>query len=217
MPTTAAESAATTPEPSQPTAVTTTTTRASPATTTLQPDPQCAVAGCGKPCKGECELDCNAKQKAHQRAVHTLQARQREYAAFLGHPGVDRNQRLAFQWNLRKQEDATKKAEEAANSCGPCPSWTETFLCQPDGSCGPNQEPRCDRRRLHSIPRLTPASTPDDGSGKTADPNEYSIDMSNMHAREDMRGSKGEDIRHYSVVSPIAKVCQCSSDPHPQI
>ena len=32
------------------------------------------------------------------------------------------------------------------------------------------------------------------------------VHMSNMHGREDLRGSKGEEIRQHSVVSPIAKV-----------
>jgi len=31
------------------------------------------------------------------------------------------------------------------------------------------------------------------------------VHMSNIHAREDMRGSQGEEIRHHSVVSPLAK------------
>ncbi|KAL1499375.1 hypothetical protein AB1Y20_011581 [Prymnesium parvum] len=35
------------------------------------------------------------------------------------------------------------------------------------------------------------------------------VHMSNMHAREDMRGSMGEEIRHHSVVSPIAKGIIC--------
>lgn len=35
------------------------------------------------------------------------------------------------------------------------------------------------------------------------------VHMSNMHGREDMRGSKGEEIRQHSVVSPIAKGIVC--------
>jgi 3-dehydroquinate dehydratase-2 len=31
------------------------------------------------------------------------------------------------------------------------------------------------------------------------------VHMSNIHAREDMKGSKGELIRHHSVISPLAK------------
>ena len=31
------------------------------------------------------------------------------------------------------------------------------------------------------------------------------VHMSNIHAREDMKGSLGEMIRHHSIVSPLAK------------
>lgn len=31
------------------------------------------------------------------------------------------------------------------------------------------------------------------------------VHMSNNHSREDMRGSKGEAVRHHSIVSPLAK------------
>ena len=31
------------------------------------------------------------------------------------------------------------------------------------------------------------------------------VHMSNIHAREDMAGSKGEQMRHHSVVSPLAR------------
>lgn len=33
----------------------------------------------------------------------------------------------------------------------------------------------------------------------------FEVHMSNIHAREDMAGSVGEQIRHHSVVSPLAK------------
>ena len=29
--------------------------------------------------------------------------------------------------------------------------------------------------------------------------------MSNVHAREDMKGSTGEALRHHSVISPLAR------------